>query len=181
VEDARARFDRLGIRRGVGDTLWFLAIVARLHGDLDRSRALSEEGLRIHGELGDRFGRTVGLYALARTALEQGDLETVRESLQEALTNDEMVGNRTGMGVIFDNLAARARLEGNHLRALRLGGASEAIKEAAGGQAPHPLIDLPDPRDAAGVVLGEAAVEAAWKEGRAMSLEQAISYVRQEE
>jgi predicted ATPase/class 3 adenylate cyclase len=181
VEDARARFEELGIRRGVGDTLWFLAIVARLHGDLDGSRALSEEGLRIHGELGDRFGRTVGLYALARTALEQGDLETVRASLQEALTNDEMVGNRTGMGVIFDNLAARARLEENHLRALRLGGASEAIKEAAGGQAPHPLIDLPDPRDAARAVLGEAAVEAAWNEGRAMSLQQAIAYARQED
>jgi predicted ATPase/class 3 adenylate cyclase len=180
VEDARARFEELGIRRGVGDTLWFLAIVARLHGDLDGSRALSEEGLRIHGELGDRFGRTVGLYALARTALEQGDLETVRESLQEALTNDEMVGNRTGMGVIFDNLAARARLGGNHLRALRLGGASEAIKEAAGGQAPHPLIDLPDPRDAARPVLGERAVGAAWNEGRAMSLDQAIAFARQE-
>jgi predicted ATPase len=181
VEDARARFDRLGIRRGVGDTLWFLAIVARLHGDLDRSRALSEEGLRIHGEVGDRFGRTVGLYALARVALEQGDLDVVQASLQEALTNDETVGNRTGMGVIFDNLAAKARLEGNHLRALRLGGASEVVKETAGGQAPHPLIDLPDPRDAARAVLGEAAVEAAWNQGRAMSLEQAIEYARQEE
>jgi predicted ATPase/class 3 adenylate cyclase len=180
VEQARLRFEELGIRRGVGDTLWFLAIVARLHGDLDGSRAISEEGLRIHAELGDRFGRTVGLYALARTALEQGDLETAQTSLQEALTNDEMVGNRTGMGVIFDNLAAKASHEGNHLRALRLGGASEAIKEAAGGQAPHPLIDLPDPRDAAGAVLGEAAVEAAWNEGGAMSLEQAIAYAREE-
>jgi hypothetical protein len=63
---------------------------------------------------------------------------------------------------------------------VRLGGASEAIKEAAGGHAPPPFIDLPDPRGAARDELGEAAVAAAWDEGRAMTLEQAIAYSREE-
>jgi len=90
------------------------------------------------------------------------------------------VGNRTGMAIVMDNLAAKAGAEGRHLRALRLGGASEAIKETAGGHAPPPLIDLPDPREAAQEVLGEDVVAAAWEEGRAMTIEQAVAYARQE-
>ncbi|MGH2547610.1 MAG: hypothetical protein ACRDHH_06530, partial [Actinomycetota bacterium] len=90
------------------------------------------------------------------------------------------VGNRTGMAIVMDNLAAKASAEGRHLRALRLGGASEAIKESAGGHAPPPLIDLPDPREAAREVLGDAAVvAAAWEEGRAMTLEHALAYARE--
>ena len=80
----------------------------------------------------------------------------------------------------MDNLAAKASAEGQHLRALRLGGASEAIKETAGGHAPPPLIDLPDPREAAREVLGESAVAAAWEEGRAMTLEQAVALAREQ-
>jgi tetratricopeptide (TPR) repeat protein len=181
VEQSKQMFEELGDSRGIADCLWILGITARLRGDLDGSRAMVEESIGLHRGLGDRFGFTVGLYMLGRVALEQGDLTTAQASFLEALDNDALVGNRTGMGVIFDNLAARAsRRGGDHLRALRLAGASESLKEAAGGHAPPPLIDLPDPREAARPVLGEAAVRAAWEEGRSMTLEQAIELAREE-
>jgi predicted ATPase/class 3 adenylate cyclase len=177
---AQALFEELGVRRGVADSMWLMAIVARLEGDTPAARARVEESLRIHREIGDRFGTTDALHVLGRIALAEGDLATAEASFLEALENDEEVGNRTGMGIVLDNLAARASAEGRHLRAVRLGGASEAIKEAAGGHAPPPFIDLPDPRLAAGEALGDAAVKAAWEEGRAMTLEQALAYARQE-
>ncbi len=179
-EESRTAFEELGIRRGIADVLWILGIVARLEGDLSRSRALAEESLWLHREAGDLFGVTDALHTLGRTALAQGDLATAASSFLEALDNDEQVGNRTGMAIVLDNLAGKASAEGQHLRALRLGGSSQAIKEAAGGHAPPPLIDLPDPREAARAPLGEAAVRAAWEEGRAMTLEQALAYARQE-
>jgi tetratricopeptide (TPR) repeat protein len=179
-EESKAMFEELGVRQGVADALWVLGIIARLEGDLSRSRALSEESLRLHREAEDRFGVTDALHALGRTAFAQGDLATAAASFLEALDNDEQIGNRTGMAIVLDNLAAKASAEGNHLRALRLGGASEAIKEAAGGHAPPPLIDLPDPRETAREALLDAAVTAAWEEGRAMTLDQAVSYARQE-
>jgi predicted ATPase/class 3 adenylate cyclase len=179
-EESKAMFEELGVRQGVADAMWVLGIIARLEGDLSRSRALSEESLRLHREAEDRFGVTDALHALGRTAFAQGDLATAAASFLEALDNDEQIGNRTGMAIVLDNLAAKASAEGNHLRALRLGGASEAIKEAAGGHAPPPLIDLPDPREAAREALLDAAVTAAWEEGRAMTLDQAVSYARQE-
>jgi hypothetical protein len=180
LEQARALFEVLGVRRGVADSMWLMAIVARLEGDTPTARARVEESLRIHREVGDRFGATDALHVLGRIALADGDLATAEASFLEALENDEEVGNRTGMGIVLDNLAARASAKGRHLRAVRLAGASEAIKEAAGGHAPPPFIDLPDPRLAAGEALGDAAVKAAWEEGRAMTLEQALAYARQE-
>jgi len=180
LQKARALFEDLGIHRGVADSLWLLAIVARLEGDTRTARARVEESLRMHREIGDRFGVTDALHVLGRIALADGDLTTAGTSFLEALANDEQVGNRTGMGIVLDNLAAKASAEGQHLRAVRLGGASEAIKEAAGGHAPPPFIDLPDPREAARDELGDAAVAAAWDEGRAMTLEQAIAYSREE-
>jgi predicted ATPase/class 3 adenylate cyclase len=179
-EESRAMFEELGIPRGVADAQWVLGISARLEGDLATSRQLAEESLRLHRQAGDRFGATDALHTLGRTALAQGDLATAARSFLEALDNDEDIGNRTGMAIVLDNLAAKASAEGNHVRALRLGGASDAIKEAAGGHAPPPLIDLPDPREAARDALGDAAVEAAWEEGRAMTLDQALAYARQE-
>jgi non-specific serine/threonine protein kinase len=179
-EESRILFEHLGIRRGVGDSLFALSTLARLQGDLSGSRILAEESLAIHRELGDRYGTTDSLHTLGRTALAQNDLATTATSFLEALDNDEKIGNRTGMAIVLDNLAAKASVEGRHVRALRLAGASEAIKEAAGGHAPPPLVDLPDPREAAGEVLSEAAVAAAWEEGRAMALEQALAYAREE-
>jgi tetratricopeptide (TPR) repeat protein len=178
INEAREKFERLGIQRGVADTLWLLAIVARLDGDVDRARSLAQDSLRRHRRIGDRFGTTDALHVVGRIVLEQGDLDTAEACFLEALANDEEVGNQTGMAIVLDNLAARAGAEGRHLEAVRLAGASEAIKEAAGGHAPPPFIDLPDPRDTAREALGDAAVDAAWEEGQAMTLEQALAYAR---
>jgi tetratricopeptide (TPR) repeat protein len=180
LEQARALFEDLDVRRGLADSLWLFAIVARLEGDTSTARARAEESLRLHREGGDRFGETDAHHVLGRIALADGDLIAAASSFLEALDHDEEVGNRTGMGIVMDNLAAKASAEGRHLRALLLGGASEAIKEAAGGHAPPPFIDLPDPREAAQEALGEAAVAAAWEEGRAMSLEQAVALAREQ-
>jgi predicted ATPase/class 3 adenylate cyclase len=180
VRESQTMFEELGVPRGVADTVWLLAIVARLEGDNSTARARAEESLAMHRQIGDRFGTTDALHVLGRIALADGDLDTAGKSFLEALAYDEEVGNRTGMGIVLDNMAALASAEGQHLRAVRLGGASEAIKEAAGGHAPPPFIDLPDPREAARVVLGDAAIAAAWEEGGGMTLDQALAHARQE-
>ena len=180
VEDALERARGLGFDRLAGDCLFFLSIGARLGGDLPKARALAVESIRLHRERGDRFGGTIALYALGRIAFAEGDLATARTSFLEALDNDEPVKNRTGMAVVFDNLGAQSGVRGDHVRALRLGGSSSALKEAVGGEAPPGLIDIPDPRVVARDVLGETAIAAAWDEGRAMPLEQALAYARED-
>jgi hypothetical protein len=102
----------------------------------------------------------------------KGSPATAASNFIEAMDNDDRPAIEA---IVMDNLAAPVSAEGKRLRALRLAGASGAIKEAAGGHAPPPLIDLLLPRESAREVLGEAAVE-----GRAMILEQALAYARQE-
>jgi len=179
LAESRAIFEELGDQGGIADVLWFLGVGARLQGDLATSLTLTRESLALHRESGDMFGVTDALFSVGRAAHAMGDLEVAAASFFEALEREEDIGNRTGIGIVLDNLAAQASLRGDHLRAVRLAGASQAIKEAAGGHAPPPLIDLPDARIAARAELGDAATTAAWDEGRAMPLERAIAYARE--
>ncbi len=180
AEESLARSRELGFDRVAGDCLFLLGIGARLMGDLDKAQALTDESLQTHRARGDRFGGTIALYAVGRVAFAQGDMARSRAVFLEALDHDENIGNQTGMAVIFENLGAQAAIHGDHVRAVRLGGAASALKEVVGGEAPPSLIDIPDPRVEAREVLGEAAVNAAWEEGRAMPLEQVLSYAREE-
>jgi hypothetical protein len=63
---------------------------------------------------------------------------------------------------------------------LRLAGASEALKESAGGQVPPEFVDLPDPREAAQATLSKERMASAWEEGRTMTLQEAVTYARSE-
>jgi hypothetical protein len=84
--------------------------------------------------------------------------------------------DRLGVTFDLDALAVVAGERGDTLRAVRLWGAAEALRDAMG---------VPQPNDEAMVVgpfveaarsrLDEAAFRNAWEEGRAMTQEQAIA------
>ena len=177
---SRAMFEDLGDRRGVADSLFGLSIMSRLQGDLTTARATAEEGLRLHQELGDYFGMHGSMHVVGRAAAEMGDLDTARRILLQTLNMEEQAGDRTGMALSLDNLVDQELRRGNAIRAMRLAGASEAIKEGVGGQAPPELVDIPDPWPRAVPLLSEDEIRAAWDEGRAMTLAEATAYAREE-
>jgi hypothetical protein len=59
---------------------------------------------------------------------------------------------------------------------VRLAGAADGLKEAAGGQVPPEFADLPDFRSSARAEHGDEPVAAAWAEGRAMGLDDVVRY-----
>ncbi len=180
LERSRALFEEIGDRRGVGDVLWILALISRLEGDLAQSRSYAEESLRLHRAIGDRFGQMDALHMLGRAAFQAGDIAEARRSFLETIDVYVRLGNRTGIAIALDNLAAQANAQGDPVQAIRLGGASTAVKEAAGGEAPPVLVDLPDPREGARSTLSEEQIRAAWEEGRAMTVDQALALARAE-
>jgi hypothetical protein len=145
----------------------------------EMARETGEEALAIHREVGDLFGLIGSLYIVGRAAAELHDLEAARALFMETLAIEEAFGERTGLALSLDNLADLEISEGDAMRAMRLAGASEVIKEGVGGQAPPDLITLPDLRELAHPLLSDREIEAAWREGRRMSLEEAIAYARQ--
>jgi predicted ATPase/class 3 adenylate cyclase len=175
---AEALFEKLGDRRAVADSRFGLAVMHRLRGDIVLARETGEEALSIHREVGDLFGLIGSLYVVGTTAAQLGDMATARAHFMETLAIEEAFGERTGIALSLDNLADMEISQGNAVRAMRLAGASETIKDGVGGQAPPDLITLPDPRKRARPLLSEKEIRAAWDEGRAMSLEEALAYAR---
>ncbi|MDP8956472.1 MAG: tetratricopeptide repeat protein, partial [Actinomycetota bacterium] len=179
LREAAARYERLGNRLGVADSLFAIGVIDRLQGKIEEARPAAEEALRIHSELGDAFGMTGSYFALGRIMAETGDLDGAQSLFLDSVALSERMRDRTSIAIALDNFAEQANLRGQHLRAVRIGGASSALKDAVGGEAPPALVHLPDPRELAGGHLSEDEIRAAWEDGRGMSVDEVLAYVRE--
>jgi hypothetical protein len=117
------------------------------------------------------------LLDLASLVLESGDPLFTRQLLEESLALFGELGDRRGIAQALEEFACLAASEAQPDRALRLAGAAQAIRdvievppEARSARALE--AQLARARDA----LGRAAADAAWREGRGMSVEQAIAH-----
>ncbi len=121
----------------------------------------------------------------AMVSLDEGDYAPAGTQLMESLTHLRDLGERWQVVhtlELFARLAAeqrprRADGQPGALRAARLFGAAEALREALGA----PVLWFQRQSYAQGVAalrarLDDAACAAAWAEGRGMTLEQAIAY-----
>lgn len=175
-EEARSLFEVLGDRQGIATALDNLGVVAFRQGEYGRAAALHEESLALARELGDRHASIVSLINLAAVADRQGDHGRSTALLQEGLLLGREIGAGDEVADILERLAWVAIAEGHASRAVRLGGAAEARWEA---------LSVPPAREdraehgravqAMRAALGAEAFAAAWSEGRALSLEQAIA------
>jgi hypothetical protein len=87
------------------------------------------------------------------------------------------IGNKAAVAGCLDGLAQIAAAEGRPERAARLFGAADAITNSTGEAVP--LANRAEYAQIAEGVrdsLGKEAFEAAWDEGQAMSLEEAVAY-----
>jgi hypothetical protein len=149
-----------------------LAEVAHARGDAAAERALYEKSLAIGRELGDQRVTASSLYHLANLAVSQDETETARRLYVESLTLWSAQADQEKIAACLDGLAAVCGVE-RSWQAARLLGAAAAIREALGTLQveSHSSSERPD---AARATLGEKDYMAAWSEGYAMTLEQAI-------
>jgi hypothetical protein len=127
-------------------------------------------------ELGDRRGTARALVGLGTVAHEQADYSTAGALLQESLTILRELGDRGVIVPALDGLAAVIASLGSSLRASRIWGSAEQLREEIGSPLAPKDRSLYDQRvGAARAALGDgSAFELAWQEGRALTLEQAI-------
>jgi tetratricopeptide (TPR) repeat protein len=152
------------------------ALLSR-RGEYDAARPLLEESLAIFREAGDRRGIGTVLYHIGTMLLDQGNAAAAGECDRESLTAFGHVGDRYGTARALESLARVAAARGEAERAARLYAAAAALRDVLG--APVPPVDRADfcARVAAvRACLGEEAFAAAWKEGRAMEMGEAIAY-----
>jgi non-specific serine/threonine protein kinase len=179
-EESLALCRDLGQQEDMAISLCNLGLLAHAQGDYARARDLHEESLALFGELGDMRGTAISLIDLGSVTREQGDYARARALFGESLAVCRKLGDKQLMTYGFEGMASVARAQGATLESLehgaRLFGTAAALREAIGAPVPwNQRAEYDRALAATRRTLGDAAFEAAWAEGRAMSLEQALS------
>jgi predicted ATPase/DNA-binding SARP family transcriptional activator len=176
LEESLAICRQLDHAIGLGDALFDLGGVAHRQGDYPASRSFLEEALQISRRLGNRSRECGALSSLGGTCQEMGELSEARECFAQALAIEREQGQQEGILQSIQRLARLSELEGEPLRAVRLCGAAATAGEAAGVPIPaFAKADHDRAMGAARAVLGEEVFAAAWVEGQALTLEEAIA------
>ena len=154
-----------------------LGSIAGYQGDFARATRLLEEALELNRKLGARSSIAATLRYQGKVAHDQGDWVRATGLYRESLAAAREVGRQWEVAACLEGLAGVAAGQGRSRRAAQLWGAAEGIREMIGA----PLPPAERTRYAAGVAqarvaLGDHAFEAAWADGRAMALEQVITY-----
>ena len=162
----------------LGHILWNRADLARRAGDPRLARRLLEEALALQRAHREPRGIGQTLARLGRVALAEGDAAAARRGLTQGLAVLRDAGYVWGLPPRLRDLAQVAEAQGHPARAARLWGAAAAQHQALLGR-PLPAHEGPTLAQAAESLrarLGAAAFDAAWAEGQAMTLEQAVAY-----
>jgi predicted ATPase/DNA-binding CsgD family transcriptional regulator len=155
-----------------------LGVVAQEQGDLEAAREYLESSVATRRVLDDTPGLALSLAKLGEVIAAQGDLAGAHRALAESVVVQRDLGGRPQLTFVLERAAIVAAMHALPERALRLAGASSALREALGvplDAAAQPTLDA---RLApAWQALSPQVAEAAWQHGRALSVEDAISLV----
>ncbi len=175
--------ESLSIARHLGDKVSMAYIflygsfVFEEQGNYTTARSFQEQSLAISKELGHKVGMCMALASLGRYARLDGDYTAARAHIVESLRLRRELGDRLQIWLLLEWLASIDAVQEQKVRAARLLGAIEFFRDELGtsnyapGEEEHQLL-LASLRES----LGEARFAAAWAEGLAMTLEQAIAH-----
>jgi predicted ATPase len=187
VADDRGEWDRAAqlheesaqLARELGDS-WLLSVavnnlghIAGSRGEYERAMELFEESLAIGRERQDKDRIARAFANLGVTALMLGDVQRARSLLRDGLVAAHEIGLVEGLIQGFDGLGVAYARE-DPARAARLIGRADMFLEEAGAQRPEdPVRDEAEAELRAR--LGDDAFTSLYQEGRALTLEGALT------
>jgi tetratricopeptide (TPR) repeat protein len=175
-------FRELGDKDSLAGGLNNLAMMVYSQGDLGRAAQLTEEAIALQRELGTRGGVSLGLCNLGWIALLQEDLDRAADLYRESLSLSWETGMNPLVQSALEGFACVAGAKGEAERAARLWGAAQALHETKSIPRDTDFLAEADARiSAVHSGIGEEAWEEAWRKGRTMSLDEAVSYALEEE
>jgi predicted ATPase/class 3 adenylate cyclase len=180
-EEAITLCREVGYAVRLADILGSLGYISLLEGDYPRAVVLNEEAAALRQEHSYKGRLEFDLDNLGWAALLQGDYERARTSFGESLMLCKELGEKMIASESLEGVACISAAEGESKRAAKLFGVAEALREVVGYQHDPEEDALREPYLAmARSQLDEGAWHEAWTEGRAMALDEAISYALEE-
>jgi predicted ATPase len=174
-DECLTMFRRAGDSAGVAWTLNYQGDVARERADLVAARAFCEQSLAAFRQLRDGWGIASALSDLAGLSCDQGNDADARRLYGESINMFRELGHKRGIARALECLAVSAAAQSNAEQSLHLAGAATALRQRLG--APLGLAEQPRLEKALEFArrrLGSAASLAAWMQGWAMPVDQAV-------
>ena len=163
--------------RSIALALNNLGNLAQSQGDPKRAMTLFAESLDLFREMGDKRNISVLSFNMGDIARYEGHHEQATGLYVESLMLSEELGDKVVLAACLLGLANVICAQGQMERAARLFGAEEALREAMGAHlSPSDRSDYDRNVAIACAALSKEAFTAAWAEGRAMTLQQAVAY-----
>jgi predicted ATPase/class 3 adenylate cyclase len=171
--------------------LMYLGLFASFEADYPQARARLEESIVLFREDGNRTFGNLATSWLADVARKQGDAREAVALYRESLSTAQEHGNRDLMARCLECLAFVAiKYDENrpseerltHLKfSVRLLGVAATVREAIGTQRiPAERAEYDEELANLQKQLGENVMQAAWAEGRALTMEQAVAFALEE-
>ena len=172
----------LSLCRELGDTEYVvnvlsnLGVVLKVLGDLKHARSYLEEGLTISRELRDKERLAYALNCLGDVTHAEGDARRAEALYKESIALYRESESKRWSDLPLGGLARLADESGQSKKAVRLFGAAEGLRQALGMRLQPPARAIYERWVAdARAQLDAETFEQAWREGKALSLEQAIA------
>jgi tetratricopeptide (TPR) repeat protein len=161
------------------EALNYLGDLARCQGDFQQAEALYTENLVTLHKLKIKRNIASTLHNLGYVALHQRDHQKAAGNFRESLALFQEQDDKKGVAECLEGLAGVLAIQGGTIQAATLFGAAEAAREALGVKLwPANRIAHDEHVSLARANSDPATFEAAWTEGRSMTLEQAVAFAR---
>lgn len=162
----------------LGPLLEHMGFAARLRGDLDQARALTEEALAWSEGAGFAWAAAMIRGSLAAIVREQGDLDRALALFRRGLRETWDVKDRRNFAGLLVGLAVTLTEMAQPVVAAQVLGAADALVDVEGVS--YPVISRPEHQQATKmlpVLLGEERFARAYAAGRVLTPEQALDLV----
>jgi tetratricopeptide (TPR) repeat protein len=175
TEDALAIYRSLGDRRNISASLHNLAVITERQGGCDRAMQMLTEAVELDEQIGNRQGMAIRGVQIALNRLIAGNFEEAERWAQSALKIDLELR----AWPLSDSLLVCALLDlerSRHSNALRLAAAANAFRESVHSPYTTEFTEMTDRiRACVMQALDETVVNALWRQGQAMSPEEALA------
>jgi predicted ATPase/DNA-binding CsgD family transcriptional regulator len=174
-EETEALYTQLDDQRGIATAQTNLGNLFWSMGRLDEAVQINEAARRLYAAVGDQRGLAWSVTNVGRLAAETRDFARAMTNLTQAMELYDVLGDRSGIAETLEGFALVAAGVQDATRAAALLGAADRLRQILAH--PVPQNDLPSYERLIATVratLGDA-FDAAWRDGAALSLDDAVS------